>query len=220
MFSNATGMIRQATVLLGEKVKLAGDVSSLLEQIGSPEESLSTGSFYTVDDINDADGLSQFLKKYHSEILVAVELPAITQAYLHSTRNECRELVALDQALASEPRLQKFAAASQRIGRIHLDRLRPMRDSRLVQRYLLAIEGKSAHAWHTLVYGLTLALYSVPLRQGLIAYGDQTLGGFARCAARRLNISTERCLEISSIIANALPANVDALVARSIVSCK
>ena len=43
---------------------------------------------------------------------------------------------------------------------------RPLRDQRLVQRYLTAVEQGEAQGWHTLVYGLTLAVYSLPLRQG------------------------------------------------------
>ena len=61
-----------------------------------------------------------------------------------------------------------------------------MRDQRVVQRYLQAVEGGQANGWHTLVYGLTLAVYSLPLRQGLLGYAHQTTRGFIYSAARML----------------------------------
>jgi hypothetical protein len=57
-----------------------------------------------------------------------------------------------------------------------------LRDERLVQRYLSAVEFGQANGWHTVVYGITLAMYSLPLRQGLLHYAQQTLGAFANNA--------------------------------------
>jgi len=39
-----------------------------------------------------------------------------------------------------------------------------------------------------LVYGITLALYSIPLRQGLLGYGYQTTRGFIYSAAKALQL--------------------------------
>ena len=66
---------------------------------------------------------------------------------------------------------------------MQLQRLKPLRDERTVQRYLGAVESGRADGWHTLVYGLTLAVYSFPLRQGLLHYARETLSGLARSAA-------------------------------------
>ncbi len=57
------------------------------------------------------------------------------------------------------------------------------------KRYLAAVESGEAHGWHTLVYGLTLAVYSLPLRQGLLGYAQQTTRGFIQAAARSLELS-------------------------------
>ena len=54
----------------------------------------------------------------------------------------------------------------------------PLRDERVVQRYLAAVESGEAHGWHTLVYGLTLVVYSLPLRQGLLGYAHQNHARF------------------------------------------
>jgi hypothetical protein len=56
----------------------------------------------------------------------------------------------------------------------------------VVQRYLHAVESDQADGWHTLVYGLTMAVYSLPLRQGLLGYAHQTTRGFIYSGARML----------------------------------
>ncbi len=134
--------------------------------------------------VTDPDSLRVFLRAYQERILQPHELPAIRRAFAHVSRNELRELIAFDQELSYEPALRDFAAASQRIGREQLVRLRPLRDERIVQRYLAAVENNEAHGWHTLVYGMTLVLYSLPLRQGLLGYAQQTARGFIHAAAR------------------------------------
>lgn len=73
-----------------------------------------------------------------------------------------------------------FASPSRQIGRRQLARLRPLRDERIVRRYLAAVESGRADGWHTVVYGLTLALYSLPLRQGLLHYAQETLATMAK----------------------------------------
>jgi urease accessory protein UreF len=97
-------------------------------------------------------------------------------------------------------------------GRIQLRRLRPLRDQKLVQRYLKAIEACEASGWHTLVYGVTLSIYSLPPRQGLLAYARQTLAGFAHSAARGARLSeAELASALESTYEN-LPQAINALV--------
>ena len=81
-----------------------------------------------------------------------------------------------DQQLEKGSALQGFAAASQRIGRKQLQKLRP-RDERGRYRAIAAVE-QSGKGWYTLVYGMTLVLYSLPLRQGLLGYASKTTMGF------------------------------------------
>ena len=109
-----------------------------------------------------------------------MELPAIAEACGHALRRELRELVAQDQRLTSQIGLTPFASPSRRTGRLQLARLRPLRDERIVRRYLAAVESGQADGWHTVVYGLTLALYSLPLRQGLLHYAQETLTTLAK----------------------------------------
>jgi len=164
---------------------LLGDFSALLQQVGAGgflpagDASLSPPS----QPIPDLPALQNFLDTYFTQILLPLELPAITEACSRVRRGETRELVALDRQLDGEPRLAPFAAASRKLGVLQLQRLKPLRDERTVQRYLSAVESGQAGGWHTLVYGLTLAVYSFPLRQGLLHYARETLSGLAHAAA-------------------------------------
>src|SRR6185437_6326359 len=116
-------------------------------------------------------------------------LPAIQRAFDHPNHHEVRELAEFDRQLAGEAVLKPFAEASKRVGQTELLKLRPLRDERIIRRYLEAVERNEANAWHTLVYGLTLALYSLPLRQGLLGYGYQITRGFIYSAAKSLQLS-------------------------------
>ena len=71
-----------------------------------------------------------------------------------------------------------------------------------------------AHGWHTLVYGLTLAIYSLPLRQGLLGYAHQTTRSFIYSAARMLELSERECRDLFDDLSAPVPAAVEALVAR------
>jgi urease accessory protein UreF len=195
--------------------ELLGELHPFIAQLGSADGLVTLGTvatFLQLPPIENVTALAQFLEAYRARILLAVELPAIGLAWQHGSRNEVRELIAVDQALAQNPALQPFAAASRRVGRSQLEKLRPLRDQRVVQRYLRAVEGGQAHAWHTLVFGLTLALYSLPLRQGLATYARQTIGGFIRAAARPLRLTRAECQELLERMCANLPRELEAIV--------
>ncbi len=179
--------------------ELLGDAHPLLEQIGLPDEVIVAVDGATPDfaRIRDLPSLRAFLADYRTRVLVPIELPAIVSGYQYASRAEARELVALDQRLASDPALREFAAASCRVGQRQLGKLRPMRDQRLVQRYLAAIEAGEAHGWHTLVYGASLAVFSLPLRQGMQNYVEKTTQGFIDRAARVLRLPQSTCDELA-----------------------
>ncbi len=178
--------------VLSSPAELLGDAHPLLEQLGSPEELAAVSALpapLAFARITDVPALRRFLDTYRAQILVPLELPAIIAAHGHASRGEVRELIALDTQLAHEPMLRPFALASGRVGQRQLSKLRPMRDQRVVQRYLAALADGQARGWHTLVYGLSLAMFSLPLRQGLQHYAEQTMRGFLTGAARPLHLS-------------------------------
>jgi urease accessory protein UreF len=197
-----------------------GDAHPLVDQLGSAD---GLASLHALADslrarpVANLPALREFLRAYFGCILLPHELPAIQRAFTHAGRNEVRELIAFDQHLAREPRLQDLAAASRRAGQAQLQRLRPLRDERGVQRYLAAVENHEAHGWHTLVYGLTLAVYSLPLRQGLLGYAHQTTRGFIHAAARSLELTEANCLTLFAELCAPLPLAVEGLVRQLVV---
>jgi urease accessory protein UreF len=124
-----------------------------------------------------------------------------------------RELVALDQRLAGLPLPRDIVNASRRVGYAQLERLRALRDQRVLQRYRRAVERGEAHGWHTLVYGLGLHVYSLPLRQGLMSYTRQTLGSFVGSAAHSLGLPQGKSQEILMGLLIATAKAVDELLA-------
>jgi len=207
-------MTRQPIVTQQVVEEFLGDVAPLAEQLGSAEGlvALSGAVSKQFHRVTDLRSLRCFLRDYQSNILFPLEWPAICRAYSHASRYEIRELIALDRQLANEPLLQTFATASQRVGKIQLKRLRPLRDQRLVQRYLRAVQAGEACAWHTVVYGLILSLYSLPLRQGLLSYALQTTRGFIRSASSPLRLGQVRCEDLMSEVCSGLPEAVNALL--------
>lgn len=210
-------MGKQSNVALSDAADWLGDWHPLAEQLGSTDGLASLGSvcaFLSLRPVQDLRSFRRFLHSYQGEILVPLELPAIHAAFGHAEKNELRELVALDQRLAGQPLLQSFASASRRVGQGQLQKLRPLRDQRMIQRYLFSVDAGQAHGWHTLVYGLTLEVYSLPLRQGLLGYAHQTTRGFIYSAARMLQLSEKQCRSVFEDYCAALPNAVENLVRK------
>ena len=155
----------------------------------------------------------RFLEDYFARLLLPRELPAIVEACGHARRGEPRELLAQDQRLAASLIGTPFAGPSRRTGRLQLARLRPLRDNRIVQRYLAAVESGQAHGWHTLVYGVTLAVYSLPLRQGLFFYSQETLSALASAAGRSKGSGDSELDEMLSGMLARVPQGVEAALA-------
>ena len=214
-------MVKQTQVALNDAAEWLGDWHPLAEQLGSTDGLVTLGSVSAtlrLAPVHDVSSLRQFLRSYQAQILLPWELPAIQNAHGHASRHEVRELVEFDQSLARQAILSDFAAASRRVGQNQLRKLRPLRDQRVVQRYLNAVECGEAHGWHTLVYGLTLAVYSLPLRQGLLGYGHQTTRGFIYSAARMLHLSERQCRALFDGLCAELPEAVEALVRQSVAA--
>jgi urease accessory protein UreF len=204
-------MFSDTQLALTDAAEWLGDWHPLAEQLGSSDGLVELGSvsaLLQVRPVHDRRSLRAFLLNYQQRILLPAELPAIQSAHGHASRHEVRELIALDQHLAGEALLKTFAEPSRRVGQAQLQKLRPLRDQRVVQRYLQAVELGDAHGWHTLVYGLTLAIYSLPLRQGLLGYAHQTTRGFIYAAARTLQLSEHQCRELFDDVCRELPAAV------------
>ncbi len=214
-------MVKRTQLALSDPAEWLGNWHPLAEQLGSADGLVTLGSVSTLlrlTPVHNLPSLRNFLQNYHARILLPLELPAIQAAHGHATERGVRELVVLDQQLAAEPILESFAAASRRVGQAQLQKLRPLRDERIVQRYLQAVESGQAHGWHTLVYGVTLAVYSLPLRQGLLGYAHQTTRSFIYSAARLLQLSERQCRDIFDDLCVPLPAAVEELLKQKVAA--
>jgi urease accessory protein UreF len=214
-------MLQKSQKTAAAETELLGDLTPLLAQIGSPDGRVALGDVWRLPDgqqINSLPAFRSFLTEYQTRVLRPLELPAIQRAFTHSQRNELRELIAFDQSLASENALKHFAAASRAVGLARLQRLRPLHDQRMVKRYLAAVEGGSANGWHTTVYGLLLAVYSLPLRPGLVSYAQGATRGFIQSAACSCEFSRVEVETLVSEFSARLPAAVEALPGMALKS--
>lgn len=214
-------MVKQTQLALSDAAEWLGDWHPLAEQLGSADGLVALGSVsesLRLGPVHDRASLRRFIRQYQAQVLVPLELPAIQAAHGQVARNELRELIALDQHLAAQPILASIAPASRRVGQGQLQKLRPLRDQRMVQRYLQAVELGTASGWHTLVYGLTLEVYSLPLRQGLLGYAHQTTRGFIYAAARMLSLSERECRQLFDEAAARLPEAVEELLRERAVA--
>lgn len=130
--------------------------------------------------------LRHFLEAYRNQVLVPLELPAVQAAYRHAERGETHELLDLDRALTAQSHQMPFAEMSALVGRTQLRRLKPMRGNRTLSRYIEAVGQGQARGWHTVAYGVMLASFSLPLRQGLVRYAETTAGGFLDAASAHM----------------------------------
>jgi urease accessory protein UreF len=193
-------------------ITLLGEVHPLLQQLGSCDGLTDFGGYDELmagASVRDCESLSSFLTTYQCEVLVRFELPTVVQAHNLAARNEARELIALDAEVARQAVPPAFASASRRVGQGHLQRLRPLRDQRVVQRYLNAVDNGEARGWHMIVYGITLAIYSLPVRQGLILYARQILEGFVRAAGQPLQLSALNCQQLIESFRGGIPKLVE-----------
>lgn len=175
------------------------DTRALNEQLGSAEELTTLSPIaraHELSKVHSLPTLREFLNHYLHEKLGPAELPSIHAAWQCANQNFSRELVELDLKLAHDFSTDDFKLASRHVGKRQLNRMRPLKDLKVVQRYCEAVNDGKAHGWHTLVYGMVLSVYSIPLRQGLLHYGRQTLGGFIHNAARSLSLPEKDCLEL------------------------
>ena len=203
------------------EITLLGEVHPLLQPLGSCDGLTDVAGYSELmagAKVRDLESLRSFLEIYQRDVLVRFEFPAIISAHMRARQNEARELIALDGELASRDLPPDFAAASRRVGQGHLQRLRPLRDDRVVQRYLKAVDSGEASGWHTVVYGVTLAVYSIPVRQGLILYARQTLEGFVRAAARPLQITSVDCKDLIAALCSNIPKLVEQVLQQHVPS--
>ncbi|HEY6226511.1 MAG TPA: urease accessory UreF family protein [Verrucomicrobiae bacterium] len=194
----------------------AADFRALEEQLGSPDEATAINSAAfaaSLINIRTPDQFRQFLTNFQAKTLATDELPTILRAYNHARQNQVREIIALDRSLKDSFPNEALANASERVGRNQLRRMRALKTERVVTRYWDAVHKKEAHGWHTVVFGVVLAVYSIPLRQGLNHYGQQTIRGFLEAGAASLRLRAAEVNELESTLLDGLPQLVEGALA-------
>jgi urease accessory protein UreF len=194
----------------------AADWRALEEQLGSPDEATAINSAAfasTLTNIRTAEQLRDFLTQFQNKTIAQDELPTILRAYNHARRNEVREIIELDRSLKESFPNEALANASERVGRNQLRKMRGLKTERVVTRYWDAVYKKEAHGWHTVVFGVVLAVYSIPLRQGLNHYGNQTIRGFLEAGAASLRLRAPEVNELESSLLADMPAIVERTLA-------
>ena len=129
------GILKQSKLVSPQGIQLLGECHPLVAQLGSADGLFTLSGVAACLSLPRVDtrlALGKFLKAYQAQILLDLDWPAILGAHGHASRNEARELVALDLQIAERGMHRDFASASRRIGRSQLERLRPLRDARVI----------------------------------------------------------------------------------------
>ena len=158
--------------------------------------------------------LGLLLERYRTTVLEPIELPAIARAHREAAQGRALELIELDKEFAGQhPEWLLLTPASTRVGRDYLTRLRPLQDERTVQRLIEAVRFGRTPGHHLTVFGLTMAIFSIALRQGLAEYAQYALEAVVATAAGKLKLTQ---LDRDTLLARSqacLPKAIERMVA-------
>ena len=163
---------------------ILSDVSALAECIGSSQAPAAWSPELLSASISTVDALTGWIRQYRETVLASKEWPIVLEAWQFTRNGKSRDLIRLDQKCDSWMTVSPYKEASRKVGHRQLCRLRALRDQRIIFRYLDAIGAGQANGWHPVVYGLYLAVFNLPLRQGLVNFGEQTIRGLVRGVPR------------------------------------
>ncbi len=198
-----------------EAIRWLGDWHPLVRQIAPGEGAArprASRSPHLSRALVSPASLHAFLLHYKISVLLPFELPAVRESYELTLRHEVKELLALDRALAAEDWLRPYAQDSRVAGRLHLERLKPLRDQRGILRYISAVEAGEANGWHLLVAGVALGVYALPLRQGLMDYALHTFWNAVGQATEPLRLQSGEATGLVNQLAADLPQRIQAMI--------
>jgi urease accessory protein UreF len=130
-----------------------------------------------------------WLSKYVEEVLIPLELPAVCHAFAHSHRSHVRELIELDLELGRRLQACEAGMAAACVAPAGWQRSIPLRQARLLRRFADAVAAGAARGWRAVVFGMVLHEFSIPLRQGLGHFSQQSLGSLIGAARDPLGMS-------------------------------
>ena len=159
---------------------ILSEVGALAERIGASRATSVWSSELQLTPISTLEALTAWMAYYRQTILVEQEWPVVLEAWQLTREGKFKDLIRLDKQCDRWMSSMPFHEASRAVGQRQLGRLRALLDQRIILRYLEAIEARRANGWHPVVYGLYLAVFNLPLRQGLVNFGAQTMRGMLR----------------------------------------
>ena len=163
---------------------------------------------------HSVEDLERLLECYRKTLLEPIELQTIKRACTLTTRGHADELIKQDQAFTgTHPEWLLLMPASTRIGRDYLNRLKPLQDERVVQRFIEAVKYDRTPGHHLTVFGLTMAVFSIAQRQGLAEYAQFALQAVVSTAAGKLKINQKERDYLLSKSEAQLPKSIGRLVA-------
>lgn len=181
-------------------------------RVGGPDDSFGSATSLAIMGVADWNPKEtktcQGLISYFEEVMGPLELPAIHKAAELARAGKVDELVELDNQLAGMWPAGMMREASRGAGLRELRRLRALRDFRVLPKFKRAVEARQANGWHVVVYGIVLALYSIPTRQGLAHYIEKTVEAMARSSG----LAPTQAAEIEAEIMARSPAWIEAAV--------
>ena len=74
---------------------------------------------------------------------------------------------------------------------------------------------RSLKLWHLIVYGIALAAFNLPLRQGLIHYAERTIARWAGAAIEPSRITASDQERILNVVLGKLPASLSRAMTSS-----
>lgn len=199
---------------------LMGDVRGLADQLASPDLTALASWPPSLAAVTSLDALRRFVGAQATEVIAAREWPVILKAWQLTREGRAREVLDLDVAWGREVGQADFAGASFQVGRRQLSKLRALQHERVIQKYLAAIETGAARGWHPIAYGVVLAVYNLPLRQGLMHFATQTLTGLVTAAERAHRLPAAECQQLLDDVCVLLPAHLPALPGLSLDSSR
>ncbi len=196
----------EAAPAAGQPTGLLGDIQALAGQLDLPPRPLVAGAGEGGGRALSREDLQGRLDRYVAETLCQSEWPVIVEAHRLASTGKIRELIELDRNWKADAQLGPFAEASFRAGRRQLNRLQGLRGERLIERYRAAINAGEAWGWHPIVFGLVLAVYQLPLRQGLLQFATHSLAGLASAAEGVRGLPPSQCQNALDHAVASLPA--------------
>jgi len=182
------------------------------------------GDLYGLDDLCRVTGLdrpespaalTRLGERFRDAVLLPRELPALLATHEFARRGRSRELLKEEKKLALARDWRALVAPSRRVGGHLLSQLRPLRDERIVQRFLDAHCAGRTPGFHLTVLGVTSALFHVPPRQVLWDYALTLLDGLALTAGQRLRLAAPTRQAIVRNISQPIPPKLGSMLDES-----